>query len=87
MIPNIKYIDGEKRFTCMKERPKQSTGGASVSEKGGLGGSGKLIVADKLTAEIYSEEPASSIFRQSSNNVCGSWKSQASSPWAKQHRV
>ena len=29
----------------------------------------------------------SSIFRQSSNLVCGSWKSQASSPWAKQHRV
>ena len=29
----------------------------------------------------------SSIFRQSSNPVCGSWKSQASSPWAKQHRA
>ena len=29
----------------------------------------------------------SSIFRQSSNPVCGSWKSQASSPWAKQHRT
>ena len=38
-------------------------------------------------AEIYSEEHASSIFRQCSNPVCGSWKSQASSPWAKQHRT
>ena len=28
----------------------------------------------------------SSTFRQSSNPVCGSWKSQASSLWAKQHR-
>ena len=36
--------------------------------------------------EICSEEHASSIFRQSSNPVCGSWKSQASSPWAIQHR-
>ena len=29
----------------------------------------------------------SRILRQSSNHVCGSWKSQASSPWAKQHRA
>ena len=28
--------------------------------------------------EIYSEEHVSSIFRQSSNPVCGSWKTQAS---------
>ena len=39
-----------------------------------------------LLLEIYSEDQDSSIFRQSSNPVCGSWKSQASSPWAKQHR-
>ena len=32
-------------------------------------------------------EGANSIFRQLSNPVCGSWKSQASSPWAKQHRT
>ena len=38
-------------------------------------------------AEIYSEDHESSIFRQSSNPACGSWKSQASSPWAKQHRA
>ena len=30
---------------------------------------------------------ACSILRQSYNPVCGSWKSQANSPWAKQHRV
>ena len=29
----------------------------------------------------------SSIIRQSSNPVCGSWKNQASSLWAKQHRA
>ena len=29
-------------------------------------------------AEIYSEGQTSSIFRQSSNPLCGSWKSQAS---------
>ena len=29
----------------------------------------------------------SSIFRQSSNPVCGSWKSQASSLWAKQYAL
>ena len=29
----------------------------------------------------------SRIIRQSSNRVCGSWKSQASSLWAKQHRA
>ena len=28
-----------------------------------------------------------SILRQSCNPVCGSWKSQASSLWAKQHRA
>ena len=39
-----------------------------------------------LLPEIYSEDQDSSIFRQSSNPVCGSWKNQASSPWAKQHK-
>ena len=37
--------------------------------------------------EIYSEEHDSSIFRQSSNPVCGSWKRRASSLWAKRHRA
>ena len=38
-------------------------------------------------ADIFSLKHDSSIFRQSSNPVGGSWTSQASSPWAKQHRV
>ena len=38
-------------------------------------------------ADILLLKHDSSIFRQSSNPVSGSWKSQASSPWAKQHRA
>ena len=38
-------------------------------------------------ADILFVKHDSGIFRQTSNPVCGSWKSQASSPWAKQHRV
>ena len=38
-------------------------------------------------ADILFLKHASSIFRQPSNPVCGSWKSPASSLWAKQHRA
>ena len=36
-------------------------------------------------ADVFFLKHARSILRQSSNPVCGSWKSQASSLWAKQH--
>ena len=37
--------------------------------------------------DIFFLKHESSNLRQSSNHACGSWKSQASSPWAKQHRA
>ena len=36
-------------------------------------------------ADILAPKHESRILKQSSNPVCGSWKSQVSSPWAKQH--
>ena len=39
------------------------------------------------SADILFLKHDSSIFKQSSNPVCGSRKSQASSPWAKLHRA
>ena len=42
--------------------------------------------SDKV-ADILFLKHACNILRQSSNPVCGSRKSQASSPWAKQHRA
>ena len=38
-------------------------------------------------ADILFLKHAGSILRHSSNPVYGSWKSQASFPWAKQHRA
>ena len=40
-----------------------------------------------LAAEVLALKQKSRILRHSSNPVCGSRKSQASSPWAKQHRA
>ena len=41
----------------------------------------------KFRADILLLKTACSILRQSSNPLCDSWKSQASSLWAKQHRA
>ena len=44
-------------------------------------------LVDGLVPDILFLKHACSILRQSSSPVCGSWKSQASSLWAKQHRA
>ena len=59
------------------------------------GGGGSNITATQIVpldttqtqADILLLKHDSCIFRQSSNPVCGSWKSQASSSWAKQQRA
>ena len=45
------------------------------------------VVVNPLNADIFFLKHDSSTFRQSSNHICGSWKSQASSPLVKQHRA
>ena len=47
----------------------------------------EALQLDDLQADILFLKHDSRILRQSSDPVCGSWKSQASSPWAKQHRA
>ena len=46
-----------------------------------------LSNAGKGLTDILFQKHACSILRQSSNPVCGSWKGQACSLWAKQHRA
>ena len=45
------------------------------------------VVVNPLNADIFFLKHDSSTFRQSSNHICGSWKSQASSPLAKQYNL
>ena len=47
----------------------------------------KSLVVGMMTAEVLALKHESRILGQWSNPVSGSRKSQASSPWAKQHRV
>ena len=47
----------------------------------------EALQLDDLQADILFLKHDTSIFRQSPNPVCGSRKTQASSPWDKQHRA
>ena len=63
-----------KSLLCrrIKERNEAAGGGTSSTLQ--------------IQANILFLKHDSSMFRQSSNPVCGSWQSQSSSPWAKQRR-
>ena len=50
-------------------------------------GDKQLATGDNAREDILFLNHDSSIFRHASNPVCGSWKSQATSPWAKQQRA
>ena len=47
----------------------------------------ELVTFTRSSADFLSLKHGRSILRQSSNPVCGLWKSKASSPRAKQHRA
>ena len=77
----IHYASGFAHYFCACVGVLLEAPCFTSADAGSVGGHGAF------RSDILFLKHACSILTQSYNPVCGSWKSQASPPWTKQHRA